>query len=257
VSSLEIHKQAEITSRTPEFMANEASKPFGWESYHWVRWATIVESMQRIGVPRGARVLDVGCGPGWTSLFLAESGYRVTATDIVPANVELTTRRAERWGVELSAQVADMEEVDVGGGFDLVLVYDALHHSTRHRQALAQFYGQLVPGGWLLAGETSWLHLISRGARRQSRESGWMERGFTARGLRRDLLGAGFVETRRFFGPTQPYASRGREFAYQLARLVLANVLVAPGTPIWIAARRDESGTDPARRGESKTAPAN
>ncbi len=240
MAELDAHKQAEIDLRTPAFMAAQSTKPFGWEPYHWVRWATIADALQRLGVDRGADVLDVGCGPGWTSLFLAESGYRVTATDLVPANVELTTQRAARWGIELRAEVADMEELALEGRFDLALIYDALHHSDRHRRALERVAAHLKPDGWLLLGETSWLHRISPFAHRHARETGWMERGFTVRGLRADLRAVGLSEQRRFFQGTHPYESRTREFGWQLARLIAANVAVAPKAAIWLAGRRPQ-----------------
>jgi SAM-dependent methyltransferase len=238
VAAAEAHKQAEVDSRTPAFIAAESTKPFGWKSYLWVRWATVAEALRRLGIPRGASVLDLGCGPGWTSLFLAESGYEVTAVDLVPANVELTAQRAARWGASVTAEVADMDELDLGRRFAFALVHDALHHSTRHRQALGRVAHHLEPGGWLLLGETSWLHRFSPAARRKTRETGWVERGFTARGLRADLRDAGFVEIRRFFQGTDPYESRGREFVWQLARLVAANFAVAPQSAIWLAGRR-------------------
>jgi SAM-dependent methyltransferase len=238
VTALDPHKQAEIDSRTPEFMAAQSTKPFGWESYHWVRWATIAEALQRLQIPAGADVLDVGCGSGWTSLFLAQTGYTVTAVDLVPANVELTRQRAERQRIALTAQQADMEELHLDKLFDFALIYDSLHHSSRHRRALEQVAAHLKPGGWLLLGETSWLHLISPFAHRHARQTGWRERGFTVRGLRRDLRDAGLAEQRRFFQGTHPYESRGGEFAWQLVRLIAGNFAVAPKTAIWLAGRR-------------------
>jgi 2-polyprenyl-3-methyl-5-hydroxy-6-metoxy-1,4-benzoquinol methylase len=238
VTAHEAHKQAEIDSRTPEFIAAESTKPFGWESYLWARWATVAEALRRLAIPRGAPVLDLGCGPGWTSLFLAESGYEVTAVDLVPANVELTAQRAARWGATVSAEVADMDELDLGRRFRFALIHDALHHSTRHRQVLVRVAEHLEPGGWLLLGETTWLHRHSPGAHRQTRQTGWVERGFKARALRADLRDAGFVEIRRFFQGTDPYESRGREFVWQLVRLGAANFAVAPQSALWLAGRR-------------------
>ncbi|HEY2771305.1 MAG TPA: class I SAM-dependent methyltransferase [Solirubrobacteraceae bacterium] len=238
VAGPDAHKQAEIDSRTPEFMVAQSTKPFGWEPYHWVRWATITDAMQRLGIARGAEVLDVGCGPGWTSLFLAESGCAVTAVDLVPANIELTAQRAARWNTPIRTEVGDMEELDLGRQFDFALIYDALHHSARHRRALERVAGHLRPGGWLLLGETTWLHRFSPRAHRESRETGWMERGFTVRGLRADLRAAGFVDTRRFFQGTDPYEGRWRGLTWQLVRLVAANVAAAPQAAIWLAARK-------------------
>jgi SAM-dependent methyltransferase len=243
VVALDPHKQAEIDWRTPQFMAAQSTKPFGWESYHWVRWATIAEALQRLEIPRGADVLDVGCGPGWTSLFLAETGYRVTAVDLVEANVTLTAQRASQRGLALTARTADMEELELGRQFDFTLIYDALHHSTRHHCALQRVAAHLKPGGWLLLGETSWLHRLSPFAHRHSRETGWMERGFTVRGLRADLRAAGLHEQRRFFQGTHPYESRGGEFGWQLLRLVAGNFAASPKTAIWLAARREPNAS--------------
>lgn len=232
------HKQSEIDSRTPEFMAAESTKPFGWESEHWVRWATIAEVLRQLAIPRGSPVLDVGCGSGWTALFLAESGYQVTAVDLVPANVELTAQRATKWGAHVTAEVADMEELELGRSFDFVLIHDALHHVAHHRQALQGAAAHLRPGGWLLVGETTWLHRISPGAHRHAQDTGWLERGFTVRGLRSDLRAAGLTEIRRFHQGTQPYEGRGPALAWQLVRLIAGNLLAAPQMAIWLAARK-------------------
>src|SRR5947208_770431 len=101
------HKQAEIASRTPEFMAAEASKPFGWDAAHFVEWATVTEILHRLGVQRGASAIDVGCGSGWTTLFLAEAGLDALGYDLVPENIELARERARRWGSGARFEIAD------------------------------------------------------------------------------------------------------------------------------------------------------
>ncbi len=231
------HKAAEVSSRTPEFMAAEASKPFGWDPAHFGEWATVSYMLQVVGTPRDAFILDVGCGSGWTTLFLAEAGYRAHGVDLVPANIELCRQRAQRWGSSARFEVADMDDLPAGGPADVVLIFDALHHSTRQAAVLEGVARRLKPGGWLLLGEPTWLHRLSPGARATTRDLGWSERGLTLRGLRRDLRAAGFGATRRFFGPTEPYASRIRGTAWQLARLVGASVLVAPHGHYWLAAQ--------------------
>jgi SAM-dependent methyltransferase len=232
------HKAAEIASRTPEFMAQERSKPFGWDAAHFVEWATVTEMLHVIGLQPGANVIDVGCGSGWTTLFLAEAGFEALGYDLAPANVELARERAARWGSSARFEVADMDALPGGPPADAALIFDALHHTAGQQAALRGVHDRLKPGGWLLLGEPTWLHRLSPEARRVRQERGWLERGLTLHGLRRDLRAAGFGETRRFFQPTRPYEGRVRGFGWQLARLVGANLAVAPQAHLWVAARR-------------------
>ena len=235
------HKQAEIESRTPAFMAHEASKPFGWDAAHFVEWATVTEMLHRLGIEPGASVIDVGCGSGWTTLFLAEAGLDALGYDLAPANVELARERAARWGSSARFEVGDMDALPSGPPVDAALIFDALHHTAAQSAALRSAYGRLKPGGWLLLGEPTWLHRVSPEARRVRRERGWLERGLTLRGLRRDLRAAGFGDVRRFFQPTRPYEGRVRGFTWQLARLVAANLAWAPQAHLWVAAQRPRS----------------
>ena len=252
---LERNKQAEIDSRTADFIAgarpepggrlgrvprggDETTKPFGHDPASFTDWATIATMFDSLAIPAGAEVIDVGCGGGWTSLFLAESGYRVTGYDIVPLNVDIARARAERWGVEASFEVADMESLPAGDRADVALVFDALHHSNRQAAVVECVAGRVRPGGWVILGEPGWIHRFSPGAHATRRDLGWTERGLTVRGLRRDLRAAGFGEVRRFFQPTRPYESRVRGFGWQLLRLAAANLWVAPGAHLWLAARR-------------------
>jgi SAM-dependent methyltransferase len=255
--TLDPNKEAEIRSRTDAFMAgarpapggklgrvppggDETKKPFGHDPASFTDWATIAAMLDSLEIPRGAKLLDIACGGGWTSLFLAETGYRVEAYDIVPVNIEVARERAARWGVEIDFAVGDMENLPVGEPADAALLFDALHHSNRQRAVLESIAGRLRPGSWLLLGEPSWLHHLSPGAHATRRDLGWTERGLTLRGLRRDLRAAGYDEVRRFFQPTRPYESRVRGFGWQLMRLVAANVWVAPGAHLWLAARKGD-----------------
>ena len=225
-------------------MAGEARKPFGWShgwgAECWLQWAAVTEMLHRLEIAPPAAFLDVGCGPGWTSAFLAEAGHPVTGVDIVPANVEVARERAARWELDAEFVCADMDELDLDATFDAALLLDALHHSTRQPAVLAGVARHLRPGGWLLLGEPSWLHGFSPHARSVRRELGWTERGIGVRRLRRELRDAGFGEVRRFFGPTRPYEGR-RGLLGQAARLVGANLAAAPQMHVWLAARRGHS----------------
>lgn len=235
---LEAHKQAEIDVRAGDIMEAESRKPFGYPPPYWAKWATISYALDQLGVRAPAEVLDLGCGAGWTSIFLAETGFGVTGLDIVPANVKTGQKRADRLKLPAKFQVGDMDKFSLPKKFDAVLIFDCLHHSIRQEKVIKQVYKHLKPGGWVLFGEPSLLHAISPEARRTTREEGVVERGITVHSLRRDSRKAGFDNFRRFFEGTQPYKSRLRGFAWQLVRLVSANAAIAPQSSLWFAAQK-------------------
>jgi SAM-dependent methyltransferase len=147
-------------------------------------------------LPSGARVLDLGCGPGWSSLFLARAGWKVVGVDISERMIEIARDRADRENVPVTFAVADLENLDLDQrDFDGVFLFDALHHCPEYAQALARACAHLKPGGFLLLMEPSWLHLVSPHARAAAREYGVTELGFTRIGLRRTLRRAGFQRT--------------------------------------------------------------
>jgi SAM-dependent methyltransferase len=239
----EPHKLAEIRTAEESRRAGEPGtfrKPFGrpWASDYWLKWATITEAFYRLGIPEGATVLDVGCGTGWTTLFLAEAGFEPLGVELAPASVEIAVERAARWGNSAGFVVGDMDELELGRPFDAALVFDALHHTTRPARAILNIAEHLRPGGWLLVGEPSWLHGLSPHARRTSKTLGWVERGVTARQLKRHCQAAGLGSFKRFHEGTQPYAGRAGEFAWQAIRLFAANFAVAPQASVWFAARK-------------------
>jgi SAM-dependent methyltransferase len=215
-------------------------KPFrgDWGNDYWVKWSTISEALHRLGVSPGGSVLDVGCGPGWTTAFLAEAGFHATGVDLAPAMLQAARLRAERWQIDVELHEADMEELSLDRTFDAALVFDALHHSDQPGRAVLSIAQHLRPGGWVLFGEPSWLHRLSPRARKAERELGCSEHGIRVSRLKRHCRDAGLGDFRRFFEPTRPYERRATEFLWQSARLLAANLWVAPQASIWLAARK-------------------
>ena len=74
------------------------------------------------------RALDIGCGAGTDSVFLARQGWDVTSLDFMPKALEYTTARAREAGVTVRPVEADITEWQVPGAFDLVLDHGLLHN---------------------------------------------------------------------------------------------------------------------------------
>ncbi len=52
--------------------------------------------------------LDLACGPGRNSLWLAEHGWTVTAIDGAPIAIEILRQRAAERGIAVEARIADL-----------------------------------------------------------------------------------------------------------------------------------------------------
>ena len=71
------------------------------------------------------RALDLACGAGRNALWLAEHGWSVTAVDGSPAAIETVRKRASARGVNVNAQVADLEKGEYAieaSQWDLVII---------------------------------------------------------------------------------------------------------------------------------------
>jgi len=68
----------------------------------------VVERLIGEHVPIGASVLEVGCGLGTNSIWLAHHGYQVSACDVSPEAVRLATQRARLADVRIVFVVADV-----------------------------------------------------------------------------------------------------------------------------------------------------
>lgn len=81
------------------------------------------------GWPPG-RALDLGCGTGVNSVYLAQRGWNVTGVDMVPRALGLARRRAEREGVAprfVEGDVTRLRDFGVGDGFTLLLDAGCFH----------------------------------------------------------------------------------------------------------------------------------
>ena len=107
-------------------------------------------------VPRGAAILDAGCGPGRVGGYLARRGHRVVGVDLDPALIAAaeSDHPGPRW------VVADLAELDLAAmglphEFEVAVcagnVMTFLDPATR-RAVLARVGAHLVPGGRLVVG---------------------------------------------------------------------------------------------------------
>ena len=101
--------------------------------------------------PDGARVLEVGCGPGHLSTRLAHHGFDVTGLDLDPAMIARARANTDRRNNGdqhrpsfLVGDVASLAFPD--GSFDLVVSTLSMHHWADPAAGLAEIGRVLRPG---------------------------------------------------------------------------------------------------------------
>ncbi len=99
-------------------------------------------------------VLELGCGQGFNSLFLAEHlpAVRFTAIDLTPANIERAQAKARAKNlVNLEFRQGDFNALPYPDAqFDFIFAIECLCHSQDHSQTLCEIYRLLASRGYLL-----------------------------------------------------------------------------------------------------------
>lgn len=74
-----------------------------------------------LALPRGARVLDVGCGPGRHAVELAKAGLQVVGVDVSRRFLEIAAERCRAAGVGASFFEVDARQMPFDNEFDAVI----------------------------------------------------------------------------------------------------------------------------------------
>jgi predicted O-methyltransferase YrrM len=104
-----------------------------------------------------ARVLDVACGTGWSSVAMAQAypGITVVGVDLDDDAISAAGRNAERAGVadRVTFFVTDAADLGGAGTYDLVTILEALHDMSRPVEVLSAARRMLSEDGTLLVAD--------------------------------------------------------------------------------------------------------
>ncbi len=111
----------------------------------WDTDATPLEIVEWAGNNRSrGRALDLGCGSGAHSIYLAQHGFSVVGVDFSPKAIELARAKAKRAGVSVDFRIGDVTRLDfLKEPFDLVIDVLCFHglaaeERTRYAQEVAR-----------------------------------------------------------------------------------------------------------------------
>ncbi len=104
-----------------------------------------------------AKILDVGCGPGWVTEYFARLGYDMTGMDISEGLIQVARERLEHLPYQIDQDTPlrcrflnhDIESAPLGEKFDAIICYDALHHFDDEQSVFRNLAAMLDIGGIL------------------------------------------------------------------------------------------------------------
>jgi 2-polyprenyl-3-methyl-5-hydroxy-6-metoxy-1,4-benzoquinol methylase len=123
-----------------------------------------------------AKLLDLGCGTGWTSVIFARSGYDVIGQDISQEAITLAAKHELPKKIQLKFVASDYEGMKYAEEFDCAVFFDALHHAEDVVAALGSVHAALKPGGRLVVSEPGKGHGSSAEAQEAVERFGVTER---------------------------------------------------------------------------------
>jgi len=173
----------------------------------------VLNILQAMALPQGARIAEVGSGSGWLTELLVGLGYEVWAVEPAPDMVAAARIRVESYmrhhhfepPYKVRFFCETMETCSLPDeSVDAILFHESLHHVIDEDKALSACIRILRPGGVLAtSGESNWVPGNS------GQESSWnaemarfgtLESPFTYEYLHQKLEEHGFAEIVRYHG---------------------------------------------------------
>ena len=100
------------------------------------------------------RILDLGCGTGRHSIYLAKQGFSVVASDIAPTGLGIARNKAKSLGLNnIEFKLHDMRSIPLGNAYiDGVICIWVLHHGTLEdiKTTIHEIHRILKPGGMVI-----------------------------------------------------------------------------------------------------------
>ena len=117
------------------------------------QWIPSLDGMEE-RLKAGARVADIGCGVGFSTLLMAEAypNSEFIGYDFHDASIQKAREHAAEHGMEgrVSFETAPAKEI-AEDGFDLITVFDCLHDMGDPRGCAKHLHSRLKPdGAWMI-----------------------------------------------------------------------------------------------------------
>lgn len=113
--------------------------------------------LQKYGMEKPGKVLEIGCGEGGNLLPFAQAGCRVYGMDLCHARIMQAKEFFQKRGLNPVLRVGDAVTFDWGEEhFDLILLHDVIEHVPDKEGLLRKIHELLEPDGVVFVGFPAW-----------------------------------------------------------------------------------------------------
>ncbi len=121
--------------------------------------------------PKEIKILDVGTGPGFFAILLAEAGYQVTAIDYTEEMLKEAQSNAGELAKCIAWKTGDAQALDVeSNSFDVIVTRNVTWNLPRPDLAYREWLRVLKPGGVLYNFDADWYGHLYNEEKRSSYE---------------------------------------------------------------------------------------
>jgi SAM-dependent methyltransferase len=213
-----------------EFWRNKPFSDPKWAPWFLSRFGFLLSALR---IRPGDRVLDFGCGTGWTSIMLAQMGAEVIALDVSEGALNLGRENSSRMLSKEQKSKIRFEPFHGSsiaaddGFFDFVIVFEAIHHLPNPNRILHEFSRVLDGFGYFGFAEPGIGHAATHTSVEEA-ALGILEEDLDVERLYRTGLEAGFKELELLVPALSPDnltlpMKRARRFLRGLSWLVPAD----------------------------------
>ena len=168
----------------PRMKYSAAHWPEGVSTLEAAEEAMLALTAERARIEDGQSILELGCGWGSLSLYLAERfpNARITGVSNSASQKQFIDSRSRRRGLaNLRIVTADMNSFQADGLFDRVVSVEMFEHMRNHRELMRRISRWLHPGGFLFV--HIFTHRLFAYPYESRGPSDWMARHFFTGGI--------------------------------------------------------------------------
>lgn len=147
-----------MSTMTPEMSALKTRLKTTWESGDYGVFAKYLEKgalefFDRLKIPAGTQLLDIGCGAGQLTIPAARKGIKVTGIDLAANLVEQAKKKAKDESLQIQFEQGDAESLPYkDNSYDMVMSLIGSMFAPRPELVASEMIRVCKPGGKIIMG---------------------------------------------------------------------------------------------------------